>query len=382
MGIVVRESQLVAVSLCGPRYHITGDEDGILQPFTMAASSRTIGHMQAFDAANESVTAYLERFQLFVTANGIEDDKLVATLLTVVGSAHYTLLRGLVAPRMPKDLTFDELKETLKKHFDPEPILIAERFHFYQRNQSAGETIGDYLASLRRLASTCKFGTFLEDALRDRLVCGMLNECIQKVLLTKADLTLTKAVTVSQGMEAAALKSKELHATKSGSRSVMAVNAPSAPARSRPCGRCGRGNHDSGSCRFRTATCHKCGKVGHIAPVCRSKAATGNPSRPPPRTTQWLEATTEPAPHPQSDAPVVDDVTDPCDPETEPAYESLFVVRNRSSSPPYRVELRVNDQPLRMEVDTGAAVSLAPESAVSSLLTPAALQSTDVVLKT
>ena len=35
-----------------------------------------------------------------------------------------------------------------------------------------------------------------------------------------------------------------------------------------------------------------------------------------------------------------------------------------------------------MKVDTGAAVSLAPESAVSSLLSPSALQSTDVVLKT
>ena len=351
----------------------------------MAASSRTIGHMQAFDAANESVTAYLERFQLFVTVNSIEDDKLVPTLLTVVGSAHYTLLRGLVAPKMPKDLSFDQLKETLKKHFDPEPILIAERFHFYQRNQDAGESIGAYLASLRRLASTCKFGDFLEDALRDRLVCGMLNESIQKVLLTKEDLTLSKAVSVSQGMEAAALKSKELHANKSGPRSagsVMAVGA-AAPAHSRTCGRCGRGNHEPSTCRFRTATCHKCGKVGHIAPVCRSKAATGKPSWSNPKKTKWLDATTEPAPHhPQSDAAVEDNVTDQREPATEHASESLFVVRDRSSSPPYRVELRVNDRPLCMEVDTGAAVSLAPESAVSSLLSPSALQSTDVVLKT
>ena len=315
----------------------------------MAASSRTIGHMQAFDAANESVTAYLERFQLFVTVNSIEDDKLVPTLLTVVGSAHYTLLRGLVAPKMPKDLTFDQLKETLKKHFDPEPILIAERFHFYQRNQDAGESISAYLASLRRLASTCKFGDFLEDALRDRLVCGMLNESIQKVLLTKEDLTLSKAVSVSQGMEAAALKSKELHANKSGPRSagsVMAVGA-AAPAHSRPCGRCGCGNHEPSTCRFRTATCHKCGKVGHIAPVCRSKAATGKPSWSNPKKTKWLDATTEPAPHhPQSDAAVEDNVTDQREPATEHASESLFVVRDRSSSPPYRVELRVNDRPL------------------------------------
>ena len=89
-----------------------------------------VGPLAKCRRANETVTAYLEHFQLFVTGNAIEDDKLVPTLLTVVGSAHYTLLRGLVAPKMPTDLTFDQLKETLTKHFDPEPILIAERFRF------------------------------------------------------------------------------------------------------------------------------------------------------------------------------------------------------------------------------------------------------------
>ena len=53
----------------------------------------------------------------------------------------------------------------LKKHYDPEPIIIAERFHFYQRNQKSGESIADYLACLRRLASRYKFGDFLSEAL-------------------------------------------------------------------------------------------------------------------------------------------------------------------------------------------------------------------------
>ena len=52
------------------------------------------------------------------------------------------------------------------------------------------------------------------------------------------------------------------------------------------------------------------------------------------------------------------------------------------SSPPYRVELQVNNHQIIMEVDTGAAVSLAPESAVASLLSISPLQPTNVVLKT
>ena len=197
---------------------------------------------------------------------------------------------------MPKDLSFDKLKDMLKKHFNPESILIAERFYFYQRNQNASESMGNYLATLRRLASTCKFGDFLNDALRDQFVCEMLNEATQKVLITKSDLTLSKAVFVAQGMEAAALKSKELHAESNqySTSLVIVVNAPAAAAsRSHPCGRCVSGNHDPGACRYRTTTCHKYGKVGHIAPVCHSKTS-GKPSRLPTKKTKWLSATTEP----------------------------------------------------------------------------------------
>ena len=231
------------------------------------AANRTIGQMQEFNPENETVTAYLERFQLFVSANGIEEGKLVPTLLTVVGSTHYSLIRGLVSPELAKDKSFEDLVDILKKHYDPEPIIIAERFHFYERSQKPGESIANYLASLRRLASRCDFGAFLSDALRDRLVCGMSNENIQKVLLTKAKLTLEKAVEISQGMEAAALQSKELRGSHRATSQVLSIQTPR-----KPCGRCGRGNHSEQECHFRNATCRKYGKVGHIAPVCRSKA--------------------------------------------------------------------------------------------------------------
>ena len=58
-------------------------------------------------------------------------------------------------------------------------------------------------------------------------MCGMQSESTQKVLLTKADITLEKALEISQGMEAAAAKSKEL---KDGRRPtvnpVLSVDAP------------------------------------------------------------------------------------------------------------------------------------------------------------
>ena len=43
-------------------------------------------------------------------------------------------------------------------HFnEPLPLVISECYCFHQRSQEVGETISDYLAELRRLASKCKF---------------------------------------------------------------------------------------------------------------------------------------------------------------------------------------------------------------------------------
>ena len=64
----------------------------------------------------------------------------------------------------------------------------------FLRATTKTESIANYLATLRRLASHCEFGAFLSEALRDKLVCGMHSKNIQKVLLTKAKLTLDKAV--------------------------------------------------------------------------------------------------------------------------------------------------------------------------------------------
>ena len=90
--------------------------------------------------------------------------------------------------------------------------MIAERFKFHQRSQRAEETVTQYLSELRKLAKTCDFKQFLDEALRDRFVCGLREQSIQKRLLSSEDgLDVRKALTVAQGMEAAELNSKQFH---------------------------------------------------------------------------------------------------------------------------------------------------------------------------
>ena len=179
----------------------------------------------------------------------------------------------------------------------------------------------------------------------------------------KAKFDLDQVLEISLGMEATTQKAKEFKDTQR-TQPVMAVQTPGAGPVARPNNRrahCGCGNHDQSECKFHNAKCHECWKVGHIVPVCRSRVSASKPQKSTPRSTKWVDTTTD------------------SEPKVGPSQsEPLFVVRDRVT-PPYLVEVKVNGLPLQMEVDSGAAVSLATETAVASLLSTTELQSTDTV---
>jgi hypothetical protein len=85
----------------------------------------------------------------------------------------------------------------LRDHVTPKPIIIAERFRFHKRNQLQCESVNAYIAELRKLTKFCEFGLNLNDTLRDRFVCGLRNDQIQKKLLTIRELSLDRALEIA-----------------------------------------------------------------------------------------------------------------------------------------------------------------------------------------
>jgi hypothetical protein len=78
------------------------------------------------------------------------------------------------------------------------------------RNQAAGESVNDYVTTLRILAEHCGFKASLNDTLRDRLVCGLKDEHIQRKPLPMEDLSLKKAVETAVAIETATRDAAEL----------------------------------------------------------------------------------------------------------------------------------------------------------------------------
>ena len=258
----------------------------------------TIGHVNEFNPNNDSFATYVERVNIFFTMNEIKTEKRAAVFLNLIGAKAYDLLCSLLTPTLPQSLKYEELVDVLKAHYEPKPLVIAERFHFHRCNQRDGESIAEYMAELRRLSTHCEFKTTdqsVTEVSRDRLVCGLHSESRQRHLLAEKDLSLQKAMELAQGMEAAELNAKSL---KSQERAVNKLQIRRTGFRRpgptpTPCHPCGSSNHDQKDCRFRDAECNFCHKKGHIATVCRAKLGTRHnlsPKRP--GRTQYVEVST------------------------------------------------------------------------------------------
>ena len=221
------------------------------------ATSGFIGAPEPFDERTEDWTLYAQRFEHFLLANSVnEDEKKRHLLLAMIGGRTFKLLANLVAPKKPGEVEYAAIYKVLQDHFKPKPIKIAERYRFYKRNQQPSETVTTYLAELRRLASTCEFGEFLNEALCDRLVCGLREELMQRRLLAEPRLDLKRACELAQGMEAALKDAKEIQSTDADSGSINRVgHAKSGSAI--PCSRCNGFGHKPTECRYKSMTLEK-----------------------------------------------------------------------------------------------------------------------------
>ncbi|XP_060581109.1 uncharacterized protein K02A2.6-like [Ruditapes philippinarum] len=321
-----------------------------------------IGHLSGFDGNSESWTCYQERLEQYFLVNEIDDEKKVPALLTLLGEKTYGLLRNLTSPDKPSTQSYDDLCELLNKHLNPKPLIIAERFRFHKRNQAAGESVNDYVTTQRKLAEHCDFQASLNNTLRDRLVCGLKDEHIQRKLLSMEDLSLKKAVETAVAMETATRDAAELQSLTASVNKVE-KRKPSRRVEHRPrqkpatanstgkqngkCIHCGKDNHASFKCRFKNAICHACNAHGHIKSICLKARA---------RDVHAMN---------NDDVPVM----------------SINSV-TKGSSRKITITPEIDDRPLQMEVDTGSAVSLMSREEFQKCFGNVTLDKPTSVLKT
>ena len=295
-------------------------------------------------------------------------------LIAVIGKDALTVLKDLLAPEKIDAVKYDKMKETLLKHLVRQRLVIAERFAFYSVSQEDGESVSVFFSRLKKASEHCDFGSYLEDMLRDRLVLGCNSADARRKLLQTDSLTLANTLDILRSFEAVRLAKGEMtipvHKVNSSKASHSKGNSRhktyDAAAKAFPttdrfsasprkqflsssqdssgkhCFRCGaKGFSRSHDCPALNQTCAACGKMNHFARVCKSKSQHHVDIEP--------------------DSPTSDDIL----------HVHSLPAGARSS----RVTLRIQNQEIVMEVDTGAAASVISQSVWIELGSPALIPS-------
>ena len=144
--------------------------------------------------------AYTEQSDFYFLANEVNDDQTKnAILLSNVSTETYQLLKDLLVPATQKnaDVMYSVTVDRLQKHTKPEKSALVARYEFDNRSRQVGESVSDYIATLKHLASDCKFSDVTRaERLRNRLVSGIRDDNMLRDMLREKldDLTIEIAV--------------------------------------------------------------------------------------------------------------------------------------------------------------------------------------------
>lgn len=271
---------------------------------TLLSAKPSLGDVIGPYDESEPFENFLERVEAYFAVNNRSDDEKVSSLILLIGPEMYAVLKSLFLPDAVTDQKFATVVDKLKGHYCPERLVISERYRFNTRRQKEGESVGEFIAELRRLASNCRFDYFLDQALRDRLVAGLSDAVMVRRLLsetspisfdaacrTALDMdTVRRNASALNGQGDFAIRKKsnrrwptaksqyvKEYAVSSdgvanvGAKTYVGQDAQQGANEEKMCGRCGKKTHSETVCPAKDWVCFLCEKKGHTSRCCRSK---------------------------------------------------------------------------------------------------------------
>ena len=117
-------------------------------------------------------SAWKKRFDQYQIASGQENRNRCVCFSTAWDPALWEFLAstGVTEEDQKK---YGTVCEKLDTFLSVRQNVIFERARFNLRNQLPGESAKEYILSLYILAESCKYGTFKQEMIRDRLVVGI-----------------------------------------------------------------------------------------------------------------------------------------------------------------------------------------------------------------
>lgn len=249
---------------------------------------------------------WLRCFEGAATVFKVPEAQKVTYLLHFIGSGSFDFICDKLAPLDPYTQSYAVLTAKLAEFYSPAPLEIARNYCFHQRKQGEDESVQQFVAALHKLSINCNFGQYLQTALRNQLVFGLLSKRAQSRLLETKDLNFEKAVEMAMAME---LSEKDVDQIQARPANVISLNQKDKSAHKKNdrvtarkktqgksnafvnrrrnggnsgahngsdiniiCFRCG-GKHLATVCTLdRNIVCRSCDTKGHLQKVCKRKS--------------------------------------------------------------------------------------------------------------
>ncbi|CAG2185889.1 unnamed protein product [Mytilus edulis] len=263
--------------------------------------------------------------------------------------------------------------EKFENYVKPKSNKLYARYKFTTRKQSDVETFEQFVTDLRILINDCDYQQ-KEEMLRDQIVFTVKSQKIREKLINEgSDLTLEKAIDIARTYE---LSKQQLRSMNGEDTSIHALKKkPSAHTSTRreeyvprkynsqrnsKCGKCGRDHRRNEQCPAEGKKCNKCLKMNHFAAMCKTKQNKSRDFRNKKNIHTISESDSS------SDGEFyVGTIDDPIHTIDNTWYETL----------------KINNQPIRFQLDTGAKYNFISTKTFSKLNLDVIKTKPDISLK-
>lgn len=331
---------------------------------------------------SENWRRWVQRYELYLTASGAnekEEKTQVAILLHTIGEEGLEIFNTFVFTEGEEHKLLPVLTKFCQ-YCNPRKNTVMERYTFWEKVQKEGESIDQFVTSLKNHAKNCDFGDQKDFMIRDRIIFGVRDARLKERLLRdSADPKLERVVELCRASEASSRQVIQLAAT-----APISVNAISKtktnkrpfnkhytkstgypPKQHAPnptqfqCRNCGN-SHGKRECPAYGKSCLKCNKKNHFAKMCRSAIANNSPGK--------VHALVE---------------------EVEPALQSLFIgelqvgqleAKNPLNAWYAELKLSCSKSPVKFKLDTGAEANILPQRLYHRLSNKPDLVKTQTIL--
>ncbi|XP_075742492.1 uncharacterized protein LOC142796215 [Rhipicephalus microplus] len=236
----------------------------------------TFGRFDQFiEDGDDDFQSYVKRFDHFLKASQVRDDLKVLVFLTAIRKKTYKTLKTLLEPEKPENKTYAQLVQTLKEQFVPKTSVITERFKFNRCFQQYRQAVTAFVVELKGLATSCDFGTFLDDALHDRFVAGLCDKETQAELLKTIKLAFKEACDIARSIKFAQNESQDFQ-PKSAQGMISTLNYKTDSGKRPPRRREETSGMPAGTRGAEPLHCFRCGSE-HEASICKFRTGTHRP---------------------------------------------------------------------------------------------------------